>query len=123
MVGPVRWSVCPLFSNQRKKRFRKSYAVINVTGQHRNFYFQCTAADIHECTYVQTTSLQNKLSCAVEAVVSIESRSNFLGCSQTAAGAKQMYHVTVHVMQDLCMATILSNTSCLVCMSLNYNGV
>ena len=61
--------------------FRESNAVLNVPGQNRTICVQCTAADIPECTYVQSKSVQNKPSCAVEAVTSVYSRSNVLGCS------------------------------------------
>ena len=60
---------------------------------------QFTAADISECTYVQFKSEQNKLSCAVEAVTSRDSRSNVLGCSQTAADSKQKHHVSPYESQ------------------------
>ena len=49
------------------------------------------ADNISECTYVQSKSEQDKLSCAVEAVTSRDSISNVLGCSQTAADSKQKH--------------------------------
>ena len=103
--------VCPLFSNFSKREVSRVKCCIKVPGQHRAICVQCTAADIPECTYVQSKSVQNKPSCAVEAVTSVDSRSNVLGCSQTTADSKQKHYFTVHVMQDLCTATNLPNSA------------
>ena len=106
--GPV---VCPLFSNFQKQRFRESNAVLNVPGKHRTTCVQSTAADIPECTYVQSKSVQNKPSCAVEAVTSVYSRSNVLGYSHTMADSNQKHYVTVDVMQEIYMAITIPNTA------------
>ena len=104
-------SVCPLFSNFSKREVSRVKCCIKVPGQHRAICVQCTAADIPECTYVQSKSVQNKPSCAVEAVTSVDSRSNVLGCSHTMAYSNQKPYVTGDVMQDLYMAIILPNTA------------
>ena len=67
-------------------------------GQHRTICVQCTAADISECAYVQSKSVQNKPSCGVEAVTSVDNRSNVLGYSHTMADSNQKHYVTVDVM-------------------------
>ena len=90
MVG---WSV-HFFLTFQKERFRESNAVLNCTDQQKDHLCSvCTAADIPECTYVQSKSVQNKLTCIVEYVTSIDSRSNVLGCSQTVADSKQEQYV------------------------------
>ena len=106
----VRWSI-HFFLIFQKQRFRESNAVLNIPGQNRTICVQCTAPDIPECTYVQSKSVQNKPSCAVEAVTSVDSRSNVLGCSHTMAYSNQKPYVTGDVMQDLYMAIILPNTA------------
>ena len=68
--------VCPLFSNFSKREVLRVKCCIKVPGQHRTICVQCTAADISEFTYVQSKSVQNKPSCAVEVVTSVDSRSN-----------------------------------------------
>ena len=47
----------------------------------------------------------------MEAVTSVDSRSNVLGYSHTMADSNQKHYVTVDVMQDLYMAIILPNTA------------
>ena len=106
----VWWSV-HFFLIFQKLRFRESNAILNVPGQHRTICVQCTTADIPECTYVQSKSVQNKPSCAAEAVTSVDSRCTVLGFSHNMADSNHKHYVTVGVMQDLYMATILPDTA------------
>ena len=103
--------VYPPFSNFSKREVLRVKCCIKVPGQHKAICVQCTAADIPECTHVQSKSVQNKPSCAVEAVTSVDSRSNVLGCSHTMTDLKQKHYVTVDVMQDLYKVIILPNTT------------
>ena len=91
--------VCPLFSNFSKREVSRVKCCIKVPGQHRTICVQFTAADISKCTYVQSKSVQNKPSCAAEAVTSVDSRCNVLGFSHNMADSNHKHYVTLGVMQ------------------------